>query len=448
MFFDLTPEIILEKKSQLCYVRCKAFLYVLALTTAIILALAIIFPTRYFTFSFLNPNATSNTLFGFKDAVGNYLERGQILATQKFSFLGSLLGNFSKANITFKLNEASNELQNGKIFLQKSYGALLYSEGAPLGFKEGTLLENDGKFFIISDGFLRPFMSLEALENLGFNKEAFWSVSATELAYNAPGEPIKEVYPNGTIFFIADEYYILSGNKLEKFISSNAYFSQYSVNQAISQDANFLANYSLTEKPRGFADGSLLSYGESAFVVSADKIYPIDSVETFEAMGYAWADLIPASGEEISFYAKQKVMSLLSVHPNGTVFLTTDAKKNEHFYLTKDNNKYLLPSFQIARSWSRKTPIQESAESLFLFAECAFGPQTWFSRSFSCEANVENLQKNIGKDYQFTFSGDSDVQIDVVNLKFTKSYTFSNLQRFFTNVIKGLKTTYVSQEEL
>lgn len=81
MLFDLTPEITLDKENQKKYLYARVILYVSALVFAFFAAFTIIFPTRYFSFSFLNPNSKSNTIVNPRDETGNSPDRGKIMRT-------------------------------------------------------------------------------------------------------------------------------------------------------------------------------------------------------------------------------------------------------------------------------------------------------------------------------------------------------------------------------
>jgi hypothetical protein len=238
---------------------------------------------------------------------------------------------------------------------------------------------------------------------------------------------------------------MLSNNKLAKFISEKAYISQYPAEQAIYKTTEFLQKYPPNENQIGFADGSLLAYGESAFVVSGNKSFPIDSIETFEAMGYQWKDLITVGGDEISFYTKDELLDLSGAHPDGTVFLASTPNNPNKKYIVKNRAKHLLPSEKIAASWSKLHPIEVSAESLTIFSECSFGKKWMLSKTYSCEASVDNLQNLLGKDYEFSTTFNTDIKADSAEIQFKKSFTVSNLKRFIANVIKNLKNNYVGQ---
>jgi hypothetical protein len=445
MNFDLTPEIILDEKKQRIYFYSKIILYFLAFVVAALLLLNIVFSSKFFTYSFLKPAGTASGISIPRKEDGSNLERGSINAAENFYFDSALLGNFSQVQVKFKLNNNSSNINGESVLIKKSYQALLYPEGSPMGFRDGTLLKNSANFYIVSEEKLRNFQNEALLSELGFSQEAFQEVSSEDLKYNQIGERITDsnTYPDSSLFRISDDFYALKNGQLQKFISQKAYLSQYSENQAIQKDAAFFNTYPLSETQIGFGDGSLLVYGESVYLTSGNNFFPIDSVATFEAMGFNWDDLILASGEEISFYAKDKLLNISGVHPNGTVFYVTGEDGSVRWYLIKNRKKHLLPSGKIANSWLKKTPISGEFESLFRFSECRFKEKGIFYKSFTCDAPIDGLQKSTGKDYEFSLAFNENVRIDSIDLEFKKTYTFSNFKRFVNNVITGLINTYV-----
>lgn len=443
MLFDLTPEITLDKENQKKYLYARVILYVSAFVFAFFAAFTIIFPTRYFSFSFLNPNSKSNTIVNPRDETGNSPDRGKIMANNKFIFDATLLGNFSEAKIIFRLNKKSSEIDGEKISIRKSFQAFLYPEGSPFGFRDGTLLKNLGNYYLVSNGQLRKFKDKNTLSLLGFSTESFQEVSIEDLNYNAQGNNISDTstYPSNSLFKINNDFYILSDTKLTKFISDKAYLSQYYAEQAIPKTADFLQKYPQDENQIGFADGSLIAYGESAYAVSGNESFPIDSIETFEAMGYKWEDLITVGGDEISFYTKDELLDLSGAHPDGTIFLASDGKK----YITENKTRHFLPTEKIASSWSKINSIEVSDESISIFSECDFRKKYLFSRNYSCIASIDNLQNLLGKDYEFNVIFNSDIKVDSAEIQFKKSYTVANFKRFIANVIKNIKNSYVGQ---
>lgn len=441
---DLTKEIKLDEKSRKLYRRLQTVLYALAVAGTLILSYSIVFPFAYFTFSFLNPNSTKNTVIDPRASDGSSADHGKFLSVAPTLFDTSLVGNYSKAKIDLVMDKKSGPLENGTVSVRKSFQAFLYPDGDPIGFKDGTLVRNNGNFFIISDGRLRQFTSLAVLQALGFSQQAFGEVSVDDLKYNIPGDLITDPkeYPDSSLFKVSEDYYILTGQKLKKFVSPSAYFSNYSPDQAISKDLGFLSSYPLSEELAGFSDGSIISYGISVYIVSDGKVLPVNNTVTFESMGYDWNDLISASGDEFSLYQKDKLFTIDSPHPDGTIFFTTE---NSEKYIVKGGQKQLFPTAPIAQSWIKKSPILVSKDSINISESCSFKKGLLSFRTYSCEIPAEKFKNLIGKDYEFQFSADNNVEIETLNVTFKKIANLENLKAAARDFINRVKGNYVPQ---
>ncbi|HPN54806.1 MAG TPA: hypothetical protein PLB52_02630, partial [Candidatus Moranbacteria bacterium] len=329
--FDLTSEIKLEPKLQKRYNMARIFLYALFLLAIILVADRILFPSVSLVFSFENANSLKNTINPPHIAsVPENPAKNPISKNDKFVFYSTAFGNFSDISLTFTTKDNSADIKDSSVYLRKSYQAFLYPIGEPVGFKDGTLLATeDGKYYLISDGLLRKFSSIEILLSLGYPRDSFLQVQQSDLQYNKAGADIvdKDTYPNDTLFAIEDTYYKLRDEKLFPFISARAFLSQFDANQAITKDIGFLSHYTISEKLLGFADGTLASYDISVYILSNGKSYPINSANTFVRMGFDWQDVIPIDSEELSLYEKQKIFTLNQAHPDGTIFFDETAQK-------------------------------------------------------------------------------------------------------------------------
>lgn len=450
MKFDFTQEILLEKKHYKIYRFFQGFLYLAAFVFGLYLIFSLLFPTGYFTFSFVNFNSTKNTLADPRNENGETLERGKIKADETMVADASIAGNYSKAIISFTLSKKSGKMDNGKVEVKKSYRAFLFPEGDGIGFQDGSLLKNGDNFYIISEGKSRKFSAKGGNENLamimGFNKDAFIEISNDDLAYNPAGDIIseKENYPENTLFKIKDDFYRLSGEKLEKFISANAFLSRFNENQAVIKDENFLQKFEVSENLLGFAEGSLIAYGESAFIVNGEEILPIGDPSIFEASGFFWNDITNVSGDEISMYLKGKIFALDSVHPNGTVFFSKDSGK---FYIIMDGMKHLLSGEKAAVSWNKRAPILVSEKSLNVLDSCHFQKKSFNLRNTSCicEIPIENMANLLGKDYEFRLSFENEIEIDRMDVSFKKTVSKADLWQSVFNLLGKIKGNYVKQ---
>jgi hypothetical protein len=444
MKFDLTKEITLDPKSLKTYQKLRAFLYALSVTGVLSLIYIIIFPTAYFTFSFPNPNSNKNNIIEPRDKSGP-LEKGKVPSNSPTLFDSALVGNYSKTKISLTLDKKSKQPIDGTISVRKSYQAFLYPEGNPIGFKDGTLLKNQSNYYIASDGKLRRFRNDSIANELGFDRSAFMEISSEDLKHNEAGEEISDssAYPDNTLFKVGEEYYTFLNGKLKKFISPQAFASQYSENQVISKGDNFLDAYPLDENLIGFADGSLISYGISAYIVSDGKVLPINNVTTFENMGYDWSDLIAVSGDEFSLYEKTALFTIDSPHPSGTIFKTSENAKE---YLIQNNLKHLLPSEKIVASWLRKKPIMVSENSLSISDSCVLKKETLSFRTYSCEISTDRFKGLIGKDYEFKLSTKNGIKIETLDIAIKKTMSTENIRSAISGFINKVKGNYVASQ--
>lgn len=445
MLLDLTGEISLKKENIKVYVFLRIVLYLVALAIGAFLIFRLFFPIGSFTFSFINFNSNKNTLSDPRNSKGDSLERGIVKSSEKLIFDASLVGNYSKALLSFDLSKNSALLgPENKLSFRKSYRAFLFPEGDAVGFKDGSWVRSGDDFYFVSNGKLRKFTSQKILLDLGFSRENFLEVAAADLEYNSLGEDISDNYPEGTVFRSGDSYYLLEGETLRPFISEAAFLSQNFPNQVISVDDQFLSKFSFSENPVGFSEGSLIAYGEAAYVVGKNEIFPIGDPTIFEAAGFVWDDLINVSGDQVAMYEKGDMFSLSSVHPDGTIFFDKDQSRN---YLITNQEKHLLPSNKIASSWIRKTPITVDSRSLASSGDCVFQRNRLDlgKPSYSCDLSLEQVKDFLGKDYEFVFSPGSDIDLDQADVTFKRTVDKENFRQSLFEIINRIKRNYVGE---
>ncbi|MDO8241178.1 MAG: hypothetical protein Q7T51_04330 [Candidatus Moranbacteria bacterium] len=441
MTLDLTAHIKLDKKNLRLYRILQVIFYLSAISLATYFAIRILFPTSYFIFDFNKPFAKSNNIYDMHDNTKLVPGKGILPANATLNFNASLFDFFSKALVTFSLDKKSAPLQSGSVLVKKSFRAFLYPDGAIMGFKDGTLLKSEGNYYIVFNGKMHKFAKPNLVTELGYAPEAFREVTPIEINYNKKGDSItKAQYPNKTFFRVNDEYYLLQSEHLQKFISANAFLSQYDSNQAIVKDTSFLSTFKPSNNLIGFADGSILSYGDTIYITNGKNILPVDSPETFLSKGYAWEDVIPVSPEEIALYVKEKNFTIASLHSNGTIFKTSESGNH---YLIQDGKKRLLPSTNVVASWLKKNPIMVSRDSLSLTNSCLLKKDALSANSYSCEIPIANMQNLLGSDYEFFAKSSSAIQIDTVNIEFKKDVTRDNLLLTLSRIFNRVKNNYV-----
>ena len=186
----------------------------------------------------------------------------------------------------------------------------------------------------------------------------------------------------------------------------------------------------------------MVSYGISAFVISDGKILPINNPETFLAAGYAWEDLTPISGDEYSLYEKEKLFTISTPHPDGTVFETTEDGK---FFLIKDLKKHLLPTANIARSYSKAAAIKISGSSLETFEKCELEKSPFESQKYFCNLPLLKFSGLIGKDYEFQLAPKNEIDAETLEITLSKAGNFSNFKSSIGELIGKIITSYANK---
>lgn len=376
---DFTKQISLDDKSYRLYRKLQLLLYLAAFLSAVYFAYLILFPSAYFTFNFSSPNSLKNTVIDPRDSAGEYANHGAVPLGQKMIFDAALVGNYEKAKIELVLDRQSDSPEDLEISARKSFQSFFYPESAPLEAKTGEAYKINGDYYLLSDG------------------------------------------------------------KLKKFISQNAYLTQFGEDQAKSEDVSFLDKYPLDENMVGYADGTLISYGISAYIVSSGKILPINNVVTFSAMGYNWNDVKPASADEISFYEKDKLFTISSAHPNGTAFAASDTGKS---YLVENGTLRPVSNSEILKSWQKSRPVAVTEKSLDTKEACTLSKKTLSFRTYSCDLPLEKFADLIGKDYEFYLDSDRDIKIDNISITFKKQTDWNNLKLTLADLFNKFKNNY------
>lgn len=438
--FDFTKEVKLDERNYTLYRKLQFLLYLGAILLAFYLAFVIIFPKLPFTFSFLNPNSSKNTVFNPRLLNNDFPEKGKF--KENILFNTNFSGSYSTAKINLNLSKKSSLPDSLNISVRKSYQAFLYTSEGLIGFKDGSFLKNNGSFYIVSEGKLRKFNNITVLSGLGYLQENFKEVSIDDLKYNSLGEEIRKnnEYPDSTFFRIDDNYYILENQILKKFISDEAFLSSYNNSQAIKKDIGFLNNYPVSEDLAGFADGTIIAYDISAYIINGNQILPISDTQTFENKGFDWEDVIKVGSDEIANYEKGKLFTMNNSHTNGFVFKTIEDSK---YYIIKDGKKYSLPTENIAKSWLKKEPIMVSEKSLKIKNNCQLNQSPFNSKSYSCEIPLDIFDNLIGTSYEFELETSEEIKLDSIDVNFKKNIDFKNLKEFFSGLISRIKKNYV-----
>jgi len=179
----------------------------------------------------------------------------------------------------------------------------------------------------------------------------------------------------------------------------------------------------------GKQENILSSLDDSVFIVGNGKKTPIDSTQTFQALGYDWAN-ISENKEDLSNFEKQKLADINAAHPDGTIFKTTE---NSKLYFIDNKNKRELAKNE---SLIIKNPILVNEKSLTSKETC-FLKKIAFSNKYKCTQDISKLNNLLGKDYQLSLAGFSDdLKISKIDLEFKKATSWENFRLFLFELKK------------
>ncbi|MFC1756354.1 hypothetical protein ACFLY1_00200 [Patescibacteria group bacterium] len=443
--FDLTKEVRLSDDWRKKYLILRAAVYFLAFLACIYIAFQVLFPVKSFDYFFKSAGALKNTIISPRNYQNNTLAKGHFSKDSGLIFDTALAGDFSEAEIILTLEKESLPLESGNVSARKSFQAFFYPEGKSIGFKSGSLLKNKDNYYIVSNGQLRKYTSLQLAKQVGYETDAFLEVLAGELGYHEIGQRItaSSKVPDGSIFKVDEIYYQLLDQKLQKFVSEKAFLTQYNAAQVIEKNKDFLDNYDISEEFIGFADGTLISYGISAFIVSRGKIHPINNTITFESMGFDWEDVIPVDGEEIGIYEKTKLFDISQPHPDGTTFAD---KETGRTYLIENGARRIFATRKVIDSYLQKGPVLADENGLQKEEICSLKKNFSFAKKYSCTMQLNEISDFQGNDYQFKLTSDSDVQISEIRVTFKKNFNSNSLKFSLGDIRNKIKLNYGIQE--
>lgn len=443
--FDLTKEIKLDSSSHKKYIALKTVLYIVFLIGIFTIAKQIIFPSVPLAFSFANYNSLKNTLVMPRvSSEPDKPLKNSIPADNTLIFNANPVGNFSNVDLTFTTDKKYGGMENFKVKIRKSYQSFFYPTGKPAGFKNGSLLSANGSYYIVFGNKLHRFSQSEIITKLGYQKDAFLEVSQSDLKYNEIGTEIiaSDKYPDGTFFHIDETYYQLRDQKLFAFISTQAFLSQFDAKQSIAQNKDFLKNYPLAEEQLEFADGTLASYGESVYILSDGKSYPIADADTFMRMGFIWDDILAIDSGELSAYKKQKQFTMNQPHPDGTIFFD---RATEKLFIIKDKEKHPIESESISQGYNKHNYITADSAKSEVAVSCNLEKSFLSGSKYKCDINIESFENFPGNDYQVETYFNSEAKINSIDAVFSTPIKWSNLYSSLSKIKQRLKDNYKNE---
>ncbi|HFC76658.1 MAG TPA: hypothetical protein ENJ27_00280 [Candidatus Moranbacteria bacterium] len=186
---------------------------------------------------------------------------------------------------------------------------------------------------------------------------------------------------------------------------------------------------------KNVSENKLVSSGISVFVIGHNKKYPINNPTTFEALGYKWDSIESGEHLDLSKYKKQKLMTINSPHPDGTIFKTDTDK----YYYVENSQKRLLSNIVKSKLETIRNPIFVNEKSLNISDVCSLKKEILSAKKYHCLIPIDKTASLIGKDYLFKINNfPNNLDLKQINISFEKSVNKKNLELFISNLKKRI----------
>lgn len=424
---DFTPTVSVPATWHRRYTLLRVVLYLVFFCTAVFLFVRVVFPGEYGYFDFAVYRGGANTIADPRYEDGTPAEDALARAGRPLLFNFSAVGDFRDIAVTV---DTEGEVDSGgTLSVTRSYRAALYPEGAPVHLRDGSLVRTDDGFFLISQGTARRFASVDILRAAGYVPEQFRTVTPAELVLSPRGDDITDAaaaLPDA-LYIVAGTYYQLHDGGLVPFVSDRAYLSWWRPEDAVARDDAFVAAYPPADDTMtGFISGTLVSYGESAYVVEGATLRPVDNPVTFIAKGYDWNVVVPLTGEEFGIYQMGRLYTRRVPHPSGTVFAdVADGSRT----LIADGRRHAIVGDAIADQYRAVTLV--AVDEVVEDADCRL-EDTLLAQE--CVIRFDALRRGVGAEYQFTYVPAADATLTELETVFNRDRSAATFRVFLGTV--------------
>lgn len=172
-------------------------------------------------------------------------------------------------------------------------------------------------------------------------------------------------YPDGTIFKVGNDYWLIQHGLKRKFASVSVVASRYNPERAISVSASDLLNYE---------EGAPIKFHNYAIIMSPDgKLYLLvdekkrlfSSNETFKKLGFSVEEIQNASWQDINSYLDGKEITVASAYPTGA--LLQNKKTGGVYFVIEETKAPILDKIFLSTKFKGKSIIPVSEEELNLY---------------------------------------------------------------------------------
>lgn len=424
---DTSPKIKLSKKFHRVFLSARLIVFGALMVVAVHMIISVMFPAERGKFSFDRYDLPANTIAFPRYDSENLLLDGNLEAGREMRFNYTARGVYKNVRVT--LESYDENLATQRVSVVRSYQSFLLPLGEPVRLREGTLIEYSGNKFIVSDGQLRKFDSDVTLDYFGISPDAFISVDKETFAIHARGEDVQitqntQPYLVGMVIAHKGVYYQVTPIGIKSFVSERAFVSRYSKKVAIPVSDERFSGFTLSNEHIGFLDGTILSYGAAAYVVSGNEVRPIASPEAFETKGYDWNNIIEATGEEFGLYTRGRLYTIQQPHPDGTVFIT-DA---DEVFLLENGKKHPITSSAIRDQYTSIGWIKAGVSDE---RDCALEES---GSEFMCVMNIRGIREVPGHEYEFRFTAKGAASLHEIKVYFDPVINMAGVKAFFIDL--------------
>jgi hypothetical protein len=182
------------------------------------------------------------------------------------------------------------------------------------------------------------------------------------------------------------------------------------------------------------ANGSLISYNDTVYLISDGKVRSILSPEIFLQMGFKWESVTKVDGNVFNSFEKGDDINFSSLHPNGTLF----AAGSDLFFVMNEQKRAVSAEL-VELIPDSIEPIGLDSHELAGIGNCLVSKRT--ESMIKCSFEPQQSSKISGNDYIFEIPAQVYSAIEQGNITFNtlkgmrEDIARSSLSRIKTSLI-------------
>jgi hypothetical protein len=184
-------------------------------------------------------------------------------------------------------------------------------------------------------------------------------------------------------------------------------------------------------------------------VASDQEIRPIGSTDIFNALGFAWSDVVPVSEEELRLYKRGSIMLFDAQQPDGTLFHDRDT---DTLYLVSGGLKHRVENDTYGSTLAkRSTPIEVSSVGTDTTTTCTITKSSrsnvlpLFGAEYSCVMPLDALGSSLGENYEITLMSSGNIRLATMDAEFMTELGRDNLSIVLRQIRDRFLARYTKQ---